>query len=94
MEVNQSPARSGQRVPFDGICGMGLPGIAMDKVETPFQYLMAAEKLASGTFSFYLSSLGAATSVLTLGGADPKYYEEEFTWLPTQKFLGSMATGW
>lgn len=88
-EVNQEPGAVWSEVPFDGICGMGLPGIAMDKVETPFSYLMAAEKLASNTFSFYLSSLGAATSVLTLGGADPKYYEGEFTMLPTQKFLGN-----
>ena len=88
-EVTNEPGAVWEIVPFDGICGMGLPGIAVDQVETPFSYLMASAKLTSNTFSFYLSSDGKDTSVLTLGGSDSKYYTGEFTMLPTQKFLGN-----
>ena len=88
-EVTDEPGQVWEIVPFDGICGMGLPGIAVDQVETPFQYLMSAVQLQSNVFSFYLSSDGKDTSVLTLGGSDTNYYKGDFTMLPTQTFLGN-----
>lgn len=88
-EVNKEPGQVWEIVPFDGICGMGLPGIAMDKVTTPFDYLRGKVQLDSQTFSFYLSSGGKPTSVLTLGGTNSKYFSGDFTYLPTQKFLGN-----
>ena len=42
-EVTQEPGAVWAEVPFDGICGMGLPGIAMDQVQTPFDRLVAQQ---------------------------------------------------
>ena len=88
-EVTNEPGAVWSQVPFDGICGMGLPGIAVDKVTTPFQQLMSLGKLSDDSFSFYLSSQGKPSSVMTLGGTNPQYYTGDFTYLPTQKFLGN-----
>ena len=68
---------------------MGLPGIAVDKVTTPFTYLMNEKVLEDNVFGFYLSSDEKPTSVLTLGGANKDYYVGDFTYVPTQKFLGN-----
>ena len=87
-EVTQEPGAVWAEVPFDGICGMGLPGIAMDQVQTPFDRLVAQQHVKA-EFAFYLSSGGKAGSLLTLGGTNPDYYTGAFTYLPTQKFLGN-----
>ena len=88
-EVTNEPGAVWEEVPFDGICGMGLPGIAVDKVTTPFTYLMNEKVLEDNVFGFYLSSDEKPTSVLTLGGANKDYYVGDFTYVPTQKFLGN-----
>ena len=88
-EVTNEPGAVWEEVPFDGICGMGLPGIAVDQVPTPFSYLMKEKVLESNIYGFYLSSEEKPTSVLTLGGTNSHFYEGDFTYIPTQKFLGN-----
>merc|ERR1712096_332761 len=44
-EVTTFPGAVWEEVPFDGICGMGLPGIAVDKVPTAFSYLIGEHVL-------------------------------------------------
>lgn len=66
------------------------PGIAVDGVTPPFDALMNAKSLEKDEFSFYLSTQHGSdeqTSALVLGGVDEKYYEGNFTYLPTQKFM-------
>ena len=88
-EVSNEPGAVWEEVPFDGICGMGLPGIAVDQVTTPFTYLMNEKILEENVFSFYLSSEEKPTSLLTLGGTNKDYFVGDFTYIPTQKFLGN-----
>ena len=89
-EVTQQPGQVWSIAEFDGICGLGYPGIAVDKVVPPFDALMNAKALDSDEFSFYLSTQHGsdkATSVLVLGGVDSKYFSGNFTYLPVQKFM-------
>jgi len=88
-EITNEPGAVWEEVPFDGICGMGLPGIAVDKVPTPFSYLVKNNLVNEGIFGFYLSTGEAPTSVLTLGGTNSKYYTGEFSYIPTHSFLGN-----
>ena len=89
-EVTQQPGQIWSVAEFDGICGLGYPGIAVDKVTPPFDALMNAKVLDSDEFSFYLSTQHGsdkATSVLVLGGVNSQYFTGNFTYLPVQKFM-------
>jgi hypothetical protein len=50
---------------------------------------MNEKVLEDNVFGFYLSSDEKPTSVLTLGGTNKDYYVGDFTYVPTQKFLGN-----
>jgi len=89
-EVTQQPGQVWSVAEFDGICGLGYPGIAVDKVTPPFDALMNAKVLDSNEFSFYLSTQHGsdkATSVLVLGGVDSTYFSGNFSYFPVQKFM-------
>lgn len=86
-EITQEPGQIWAESPFDGICGLGLPGIAVDQVTPLFDQLMTQG--VDGRFAFYLASEGKNTSVLTLGGVNSLYYSGEFTYTPVQSFLFS-----
>lgn len=94
-EITNEPGQVWEISPFDGICGLGYPGIAVDKVTPPFDALMSSGKLEKNEFSFYLSTqhgdMTKQTSALVLGGVDSKYFTGDFTYLPTQKFLGNQG---
>jgi len=64
---------------FDGICGMGWPGIAVDGAITPLEAL--AGQLAENVFAFYLGSNGGEGE-LVFGGVDPAHYTGEFLYMP------------
>lgn len=90
-EITNEPGDVWSESPFDGICGLGYPQIAVDQVTTPFDLLMNGKVLDKNEFSFYLSSGEKPTSALVLGGVKEDYYVGNFTYVPTQKLLGQMG---
>eukprot|EP00939_MAST-03C_sp_MAST-3C-sp1_P002843 g2843.t1 len=91
-EITDQPGDIWKIAEFDGICGMGLPGIAVDKVTPPFDALMNAKLLDKDEFAFYLSSQHGSskqTSLLTLGGVNTDYFTGNFSYFPVQKFMFS-----
>jgi len=94
-EINKEPGQVWVESPFDGICGLGYPGIAVDKVVPPVDALENAKLLKSYEFSVFLSTqhgnMANQSSALILGGVDQKYYKGEFSYFPTQKFLGNQG---
>jgi cathepsin D len=80
---------------FDGILGLGFPSISESSTQ---QEMFAAIKrdnpdFDNGVFSFWLGRGAGSTpsgtidfgGLLTIGGADEKYYTGEITWLPIVK---------
>jgi len=65
----------------------------VDKVTPPFDLIMAQGKLPKNEFSFYLQSAGKSGSMLTLGGADDKYYSGDFSYVPIS-MAQKMAPYW
>jgi cathepsin D len=90
-EITNQPGDFWAPAAFDGICGMGLPGIAVDGVTTPFSYLMNNKLVDQELFGFYLSTGEAPTSVLTLGGTNSKMYTGEISYYPVQQFGGRLG---
>lgn len=81
-EVKSEAADVFGQAPFDGILGMGLPGLAVDKVTPPFQMLVDQKKVDHNVFSFYLQSGGKSGSVLVLGGTDDSLHTGDFHYAP------------
>merc|ERR1719356_1218581 len=67
--------------PFDGILGMGVPKAAVDQVPLPMDQLVAQGKVQHNMFAFYLASGGKTGSTLSLGGVDPAFQAEDFTYV-------------
>lgn len=89
-EITNQPGQIWSVAEFDGILGLGYPGIAVDKVTPPFDALMASKSLDADEFAFYLSSQHGSskqTSVLTLGGVDSRFFSGNFSYFPVQKFM-------
>merc|ERR1719310_2191150 len=59
-EVSEEAADVFGSAPFDGILGMGPPGLAMNKVPPPMEMLVAQKLVQQNIFAFYLSSGGTA----------------------------------
>lgn len=78
-EVTVEPGQVWVESPFDGLCGMGYPQLAMPPgVLPPFDNMMKDKLVAKGEFSVFLSSKeGGDTSALILGGTDSHYYTGE-----------------
>ncbi|CAH6793387.1 cathepsin D [Phodopus roborovskii] len=68
---------------FDGILGMGYPGISVNHVVPVFDNLMQQKLVDKNIFSFYLNRdpTGQPGGELMLGGIDSKYYEGELSYL-------------
>jgi len=81
-EVSNEPGEVWVESPFDGILGMGFPGIAVDRVTPPFDMLMQQHSLPKGQFAFFLQSGGKQGSTLTLGGVDSRFFTGDFTYVP------------
>jgi cathepsin D len=80
-------------VPIDGILGLAFSDIASDNVVPVFDLIMQQKLLPKNQFSFYLSNIdGDDSSVMLLGGTDPKYYTGNFYWtkvmLPSYWLVG------
>jgi len=84
-EVTNEPGEVWVESPFDGILGMGYPGIAVDKVTPPFDMLMQQKSLPANQFAFFLQTGGKNGSTLTLGGADSQFYTGDFTYVNLAK---------
>jgi len=82
-EVTVEPGDIWTESPFDGLCGMAFPALAMPPgVTPPFDNMMDQKLVQAGQFSFYLSSTdGDDSSALVLGGVDSTYYTGEFTYV-------------
>lgn len=92
-EVTVEPGQVWVESPFDGLCGMAYPQLAMPPgVLPPFDNMMKAGDFKTNEFSVFLSSKqGGDTSALILGGTDSQYYTGDifFTKLnPLQPLLG------
>lgn len=66
--------------PYDGILGLGLNALSMDKGFNIVNDLFAAGKLPLNLFSVALSDSG--NSEITFGGYRPELLASEITWLP------------
>jgi cathepsin D len=79
--------------PFDGILGMGVPKAAVDKVPMPMDMLVEQKKIEHNIFAFYLASGGKDGSTLTLGGTDPSFHTEDFTYVSLAR-AGAVLPYW
>jgi hypothetical protein len=59
--------------------GMGFESISVYGALPPFQTLIAEGEVASQMFGFKFATSG---SELFLGGVNPDYKEDDFTWVP------------
>jgi len=78
---------------FDGICGMGLDDISVDKVKTPLRALVESGKLDDAVFAFYLGSNGA-DGELTIGGVNPDRYTGDFHYVPVVEMVPGITGYW
>lgn len=96
-QITIEPGQVWVESPFDGICGLAYPAIAMPAANPPpppFDDLMKMGVLAKNEFSFFLSTQHDShkeTSALILGGTDQTYYSGSFSYFPAQKYEGLMA---
>lgn len=68
--------------PFDGICGMGFPEIAVDGVRTPMQALAASGQLEKQVFSFHLGDLnGDGSGELLIGESDTSNHASQMIYV-------------
>lgn len=67
---------------FDGILGMAWAKIAVDNIPTVFDQMIAQGLVQDHSFSFYLTQSGSQVrgSKLVLGGINPAYAAEAFTY--------------
>lgn len=96
-QITIEPGQVWVESPFDGICGLAYPDIAMPAANPPpppFDDLIKMGVLAKNEFSFFLSTQHDShkeTSALILGGTDETYYSGSFSYFPAQKYEGLMA---
>ncbi|GFN84929.1 cathepsin d-like aspartic protease [Plakobranchus ocellatus] len=66
---------------IDGILGLGLNNIDEEEEPSVFDNMVSQGLVPAPVFSIYLNRYGSGSpdSVLTLGGANPEYCEENFT---------------
>ncbi|CAG9840531.1 unnamed protein product [Diabrotica balteata] len=70
----------------DGILGLSYPDSSSYKIPTVFENMIKQGVLDKPVFSFYLSqAANGDKGELLLGGSDPKYYKEDFTYVPVSK---------
>jgi len=65
--------------PPDGLMGMGFKSISVYDANPTFQTLIAEDQVTSPVFGFKFATSG---SELYLGGVNPAYTEDCFTWVP------------
>jgi len=87
-EITSEPGDVWVEAPFDGLCGMAYPALAVPSgMLPPFDQMMKQNLVAAGEFSFFLSSKdGDDSSALILGGTDPSYYTGDITYVPFNLF--------
>ncbi|CAD7960924.1 unnamed protein product [Amoebophrya sp. A120] len=84
---------------FDGILGLGWSTISVDGIPTVVQSLIDQKLIDQPAFSFFLGTESGADGELVIGGADPKHYTGDMTYVPVtregywQVLMTSMSVG-
>ncbi|KAF8969249.1 aspartic peptidase domain-containing protein [Flammula alnicola] len=77
VALNESSDFTSDKIPFDGLLGLGKSGISQQRVSTLLQSLRQANLIAAPIASYKLPRLADGRSnagELTLGAMDPKHY--------------------
>ncbi|XP_030665904.1 LOW QUALITY PROTEIN: pepsin F-like [Nomascus leucogenys] len=72
---------------FDGILGLGYPGLDVEGATSVFDNLWNQGLLSQNLFAFYLSNKEEKGSMLMLGGVDSSHYTRNLNWVPVSKLL-------
>eukprot|EP00095_Tigriopus_kingsejongensis_P002765 maker-scaffold845_size89356-snap-gene-0.17 protein:Tk02765 transcript:maker-scaffold845_size89356-snap-gene-0.17-mRNA-1 annotation:"cathepsin d" len=85
-EVNHEPGLTFVAAQFDGILGMGLPGLAVQDVPPVFTNMIEQELVDAPVFSFWLNRDPTEENggVMVLGGSDPSLYTGEFQYIDVE----------
>jgi len=88
-EATHEPGLSFVAARFDGILGMGFPGLAVLDVLPPFNTMVNQGKVEP-VFSFWLNRDPEAElgGEMILGGSDPNFYEGEMTYVDVDSVPG------
>uniref|UniRef100_A0A8D0N916 Peptidase A1 domain-containing protein n=1 Tax=Sus scrofa TaxID=9823 RepID=A0A8D0N916_PIG len=70
---------------FDGMLGLGYPGLAIEDTTPVFDNLRKRGLIAQPVFAFYLSTNKEEGSVVMFGGVDRSFYKGELKWVPLTK---------
>jgi len=74
-----------EALPFDGMLGLGFPGLSTIQGETFLEALFTRGKINSMVFGFYVGQ--NEPGQLVIGGVDPDHIASEFDWVPVTKPL-------
>jgi cathepsin D len=86
-EATSEPGLTFVAAKFDGILGMGYPEIAVANITPVFNTMIAQGIVAQPVFAFWLDRKPEQKpgGELTLGGMDPRRYEEPISWVQVTK---------
>lgn len=86
-EATNEPGLAFVAAKFDGILGMGWPEIAVANITPVFNTMIAQHLVPEPVFAFWLDRDPKATvgGEMTLGGTDPKRYQEPIVYVPVTR---------
>ncbi|KAM6182307.1 gastricsin [Erethizon dorsatum] len=85
----QEPGSNFVYAEFDGILGLGYPGLSVGGATTALQGLLREGALSQSLFSVYLGSQQGSSDggALILGGVDESLYTGQISWTPVTQAL-------
>eukprot|EP00746_Dinoflagellata_sp_MGD_P005224 gnl/MRDRNA2_/MRDRNA2_110120_c0_seq1.p1 gnl/MRDRNA2_/MRDRNA2_110120_c0~~gnl/MRDRNA2_/MRDRNA2_110120_c0_seq1.p1 ORF type:complete len:415 (-),score=70.91 gnl/MRDRNA2_/MRDRNA2_110120_c0_seq1:139-1383(-) len=79
VEMSDEPFQS---FAFDGVLGLGLPGLSLSREFSFFGTMFARKQIAAPQFALYLSSNENGVSEITFGGYNAARMRTQPVWLP------------